>query len=71
MNPAVGYCIQKEQHCQYDEDRVAYENDGEQKLLPLSAAYKEANGDIVATRLKQAGIRLAKLLDDVVGNSRK
>ena len=71
LNPAVGYCIQKEQHCQYDEDRVEYESDGEQKLLPLSPAYKKANSDIVATRLKQAGIRLAKLLDDVVGNSQK
>ena len=65
LDPAVGYCVQIGQHCQYDEDRIVLESDGEQKYLPLSVAYKEANSELVATRLKQAGIRLAKLLDDV------
>jgi len=65
LSPAVGYCVQEEQYCQYDEDRVVYESDSEQKLLPLSEAYKEANSELVATRLKQAGLRLAILLDEV------
>jgi hypothetical protein len=71
LSPAVGCCIQKEQFCQYDENRVEYESDGEQKLLPLSDAYKEANSELVVTRISQAGIRLAKLLDDVVENGQK
>jgi nuclease S1 len=65
LKPVVGYCIQKEQYCQYDENRVVYENGGEQKLLPLSETYKKANSELVVTRIKQAGIRLAKLLDDI------
>jgi hypothetical protein len=65
LNPVVGYCIQKEQYCQYDENRVVYKIGDEQKLLPLSDTYKKANSDLVVTRLKQAGIRLAKLLDEI------
>lgn len=68
LSPAVGYCTQKGKYCQYDEDRVVYVNDSEQKLLPLSEAYKTANSDIVATRIKQAGTRLAMLLDQVLGD---
>jgi len=65
LSPAVGYCVQKEQRCQYDEDRIVYENGGEQKILPLNEKYKIANSELVVTRIKKAGIRLAKLLDDV------
>jgi len=67
LSPAVAYCTQKGNYCQYDEDRVVYVSDSEQKLLPLSEAYKAANSELVATRIKQAGVRLAKLLDQVAG----
>lgn len=71
LSPEVGYCVQREHYCQYDADRIVFENDSEQKLLPLSEAYKELNSVIVATRLQQAGLRLAIMLDDVFADTQK
>lgn len=35
------------------------------KVLPLTKSYKLLNSELVATRIKQAGVRLASMLDAV------
>src|SRR4051812_35280368 len=66
-DPAVRYCAKEDGRCAYDEGNEVLDQDEEHKVVAIDAAYVEANGPVVRDRLKRAGIRLAHLLDQSLG----
>lgn len=60
----VGYCIMANGVCAYSETDLAY-NDGPQRTVITQDAYEDRYGPIVRERIKQAGVRLGALLNDI------
>ena len=71
--PEVGYCIQKEGHCDYSADRRELERTlvppalGKRVFTP-SGDYEDQFGALVAQRLKMAGVRLGALLNRMLAD---
>ncbi len=64
VSPAVRYCIQREGACWYDEGRLKYSG-GSKKTVDANNAYLAEQAPIVRMRLKQAGVRLGAVLNQV------
>lgn len=71
--PGVEYCVLVGTVCQYtEEEREFVEADGEEFeeggriFIELTPAYEDMWGETVDTRLKQAGVRLGALLNDLL-----
>ncbi|MEM7432298.1 MAG: S1/P1 nuclease [Pseudomonadota bacterium] len=63
IDPSTEYCVQRKGTCRYTENNRML-NDGEPiKAVPIDARYLERHEATVRQRLKQAGIRLAVLLE--------
>ncbi|TAZ35424.1 hypothetical protein ELH80_14140 [Rhizobium ruizarguesonis] len=65
--PDVGYCIRKGDVCQYDDNRVVYEDGQQTRSVMVDEAYLQRQSDRVRTRLKMAGVRLGAVLEKVFG----
>jgi hypothetical protein len=64
---AVQYCVVVGNKCVYAANNEAFEEGETEKVVLVDAAYLEANGPIVAKRLRQAGVRLATMLNATIG----
>ncbi|MGO6810153.1 S1/P1 nuclease [Rhizobium ruizarguesonis] len=65
--PDVGYCVLKGDVCQYDDNRVVYEEGQQTRSVVVDEAYLQHQSERVRTRLKMAGVRLAAVLDKIFG----
>ncbi len=64
IDPATRYCVMVGNECWYDIDRRLFTG-GEPKMVIADEAYLKAQAAVVRQRLKQAGVRLAAVLDSV------
>jgi S1/P1 Nuclease len=63
----VGYCIREGNGCIYAPGHPTYNAGETEKVVVVDNAYLERNAPIVAGRLRQAGVRLAHLLNRSLG----
>jgi hypothetical protein len=63
-DPATRYCVAGEEACR----NQALEPGETAKAVAVDDAYVRANGPVIRDRLKRAGVRLAHLLDEALGN---
>lgn len=63
IRPDVGYCVQKDGACWYDESRRELERDGPQRTFTVTDEYLDLQAPVVEKRLAQAAVRLAHVLN--------
>lgn len=63
ISPAAGYCRWQQGACWYSADNMLLDEGEEWRFVPIDEAYLDRHGPTVVLRLKQAGIRLAELLN--------
>jgi hypothetical protein len=68
LNPATQYCVMDGSTCKYDETRVSFDG-GEEKFVDANADYLQENSAVARQRLKMAGVRLAGLLNALLGEA--
>jgi hypothetical protein len=66
LDPATQYCVMDGSTCKYDETRVSFD-DGEEKFVDANAQYLQQNSAAARQRLKMAGVRLAGILNVLLG----
>jgi hypothetical protein len=67
MLPGTQYCSQRDGVCRYsEEDEVFSGNDDDMRAVQITPAYLAQQSSIVRHRLKQAGVRLAGLLNQAL-----
>jgi len=64
---SVRYCVQRGTVCEYAAGRPTYRPRSRERVVTADAAYVEAHKAAVVERLKQGGVRLATLLNRVLG----
>ena len=64
---SVGYCVHSGSKCIYKQGQEIFSEGEEEKVVRVDAAYLEAQVPAVRGRLKRAGIRLANLLNSLLG----
>jgi len=64
---SVGYCVHSGSKCIYKQGQETFTEGEEEKAVKVDAAYLEAQVPAVRGRLKRAGIRLAHLLNSLLG----
>jgi hypothetical protein len=69
--PNVQYCVLEAtgKKCKYSESDYLYDQEGgdSQRQLPLTEQYEDDQKSDVRTRLKQAGVRLGRMLNEILG----
>jgi hypothetical protein len=65
--PSVGYCVLIGPACVYQAGRESFAVGEEEKAVVVNATYLDQHAAVVRDRLKQAGIRLAHLLNTTLG----
>ena len=68
ITPDVGYCTQRNNACWYEPQNKRLDDDEEKKTIQMTDEYLEMFSPVVKLRLKQAGIRLASLLNEGLDN---
>ena|SRR5689334_2247755 len=68
--PSVRYCVRAANKCRYEQNNEQLDKCEKQKTVTITAAYLTDHGPIVAERLKQAGVRLAHLINGTLGSRR-
>lgn len=63
ISPATEYCTQQQGACWYSVDNMMIDKGERQRKLVASEQYLTAHKETIERRLKQAGVRLAALLD--------
>jgi len=63
ISPATEYCTRKQGACWYSADNMLLDSGESKRELDASAQYLAMHKDTIERRLKQAGVRLASLLD--------
>lgn len=63
ISPATEYCTQQKGACWYSADNMMIDNGERQRELVASEQYLTKHKESIELRLKQAGVRLAALLD--------
>ncbi len=63
ISPAVGYCVQKKGACWYSSDNMMLDQGEEWRTLTIAEDYLQLHAPIIELRLRQAGIRLAQMLN--------
>jgi len=63
ISPATGYCTLKQGACWYGPDNMLLDRRERQRELLVSEQYLTQHKETIEQRLKQAGVRLAALLD--------
>lgn len=66
--PGTQYCVMDGTTCRFGQARVAFDGDNE-KFVDANADYLAANAPVVRQRLKIAGVRLAGILNALLGES--
>lgn len=61
--PAVLYCIQKNDQCQYSADVATLATSGPKRLQPIDQVYLAQFSPIAQERIRRAGFRLAHLIN--------
>jgi len=62
----VGYCVDKNPTCWYDENNLRLDNGEEHKNIEMNSSYLKLWAPVVEQRLKKAGVRLAFILDQTL-----
>ena len=68
ISQAAGYCIQKQGTCWYSNDNMMLDTGEEWRSLTIAEDYLQLHAPTIELRLQQAGIRLAKLLNQSLTN---
>jgi hypothetical protein len=63
LNPATGYCTLKAGACWYEPDRETYRRNQPKRTVQISDAYLDRYTPVAETRLRQAGYRLAHIVN--------
>ena len=71
ISPETGYCVQKQGACWYSEDNLMLGSGEELRSVEITDEYLQVHGSTVSFRLRQAGVRLAQLLNQSLTNGRK
>jgi hypothetical protein len=66
LDPATQYCVMDGSTCKYEETRVFFEG-GDEKFVDANAEYLQQNSAFARQRLKMAGVRLAGILNVLLG----
>lgn len=61
----VGYCTDTQAGCVYEVGNETYDNGEPNKIIKTSEKYEDFFGGIVTMRMMQAGVRLAKTLNEI------
>ena len=61
--PATGYCVQKQGACWYSSDNMMLDRGEEWRSFVITEHYLQQHSATIALRLQQAGVRLARLLN--------
>ncbi len=64
--PDVQYCVLRGEVCRYSSDRRRHSG-REDRVLHIGAAYIDAHVPVVAEQIEKAGVRLAALLEQLLG----
>ncbi|NOX70628.1 MAG: S1/P1 nuclease [Gammaproteobacteria bacterium] len=67
ISPATEYCTQQQGACWYSADNLMIDNGERKRELVVSEHYLTVHKQTIEWRLKQAGVRLAALLDAALG----
>jgi len=65
--PEVGYCVVEGARCNYAADRQTYDRNTSKRVFTPTDDYEDRFGDLVAQRMKTAGVRLGALLNRLFG----
>jgi hypothetical protein len=65
--PSARYCVREGSACAYGPGNARFSDGEMERVVPIDAAYIRANAPVVATRLKQAGVRLGAMLNGSLG----
>jgi len=64
---SVHYCVQDGSACDYGAGRPTYRPGSAERVVDANATYLSAQKAAIVERLKQGGVRLARLLDQAIG----
>jgi hypothetical protein len=67
LTPAVEYCNKKADACCYPKGDTCERNGSGKATLHLHDSYLDAHSDAVETQMKKAGVRLAWLIEQALG----
>ena len=67
ISPTIRYCLPVDDGCWYEAATSTFEPGEPVKTVTIGAEYLDAAALIIRQRLKQAGVRLAHLLDQALG----
>ena len=66
--PAVGYCVMVGDTFQYEADNRELDDGEPKKVVVIDAAYLDMHAPIARERIAMAGVRLAGLLNQALGD---
>jgi hypothetical protein len=69
VKPETGYCVKKDGACWYTPEQREYVPERPQKKALVNNAYLAKHAPIVRERMKQAGVRLAAILNTVFADA--
>lgn len=67
ISPAADYCVKANDKCQYEAGNETLDKGEERKTVKVDEAYITKNGPTAAQQLTKAGVRLGKMIDDLLG----
>jgi hypothetical protein len=67
-DPAIGYCVMVGDTCQYAADNREFDQGEPERVVVVNQAYLDRHSVIVRERIAMAGVRLAGLLRQVLGD---
>lgn len=68
LKPTTHYCIQKGEYCQYSETQIYLNRGGKKRTQTITQDYIDNHSALVEKRVKQAGFRLADILNNALDN---
>jgi hypothetical protein len=69
VKPETGYCVKQDGACWYTPEQREYVPERPQKKVLVDNAYLARHAPIVRERMKQAGVRLAAILNTVFADA--
>ena len=67
-SPAVGYCVMVGEACQYEAGNHEYAEGEPKKVVVVDQAYLDTHAAVARERIAMAGVRLAGLLNQALGD---
>lgn len=68
ISSVANYCVENNGTCRYSADNEELDQGEARKTVTVDEAYLAANGPKIESQLRKAGIRLGRLLDDLLGD---